>query len=825
VTRRNSFFFRQFLTVSVDRWRISLCAVNQGFLLLVLLFPGLIPQRHLGLLMTTGVLGVLFVPGELVLRRMGVRPKGWDAVPYAFGASMIIVTGFTVLCLETRLKPFSAALALLASTLLLAVLEHTRGTSGTGTDAEGPSTLAERLLQGTLFATLGVLTYMLFTVGGSISPGSIGDLQEEALHLTILRKLAQNPVLDHFNLMYKPGVAMTYVYPPYHFALALVSRISGLDPIVVYLKFRAVAALVSLLSMRALAAILFGRRWIADLTLFALLILVFNNAAGQIADFYWAQLLPVSHLGDFGLGVMFPVMILFLFRYVLGEPNTPFRILAPLVVFVGLLVHTREVLQLLLFLSATAVAYFIFDVKEARILGRILCMISFTVIVGMLYKVRQNHLASHAVLFEAANRAQFWERLRGIVTQPVLEVLTRPNPEFYGLMGRPFFLFPLFLLPFLWFWRPRFWALFLASGLFSCALLIRVPYLSILFIVVTYAEMLVTPARYLFHWGYLLLGVGCACAALLLERAYACAASGARLRLTWADEPQGQGFEAGWGRLPMALGLVFTAASFALGWMGVLALGWLGSETRAHLDWLYFHAIVGSLLCLALLWRFKRIEVPHVSGDQVHHPWAVLVFALGLLTPVFGMGIGPSLFSQYQRWSRQPPLSDFWEWYATSPFAENLPGPLVRFIRQLPPGQIFAAPYPFVFAIPVVANQHVISCGHILSTELDFTVPYGRAHGLPPRVFSDTFSGYQERTAYAQMVLAQTPIFRTREPPEDTIAYLREYGVQYVVTGPAQLERFKWLRRMYPSVLEQIYERQQRAVYRVHREAFGPLSP
>jgi len=229
---------------------------------------------------------------------------------------------------------------------------------------------AQRMLQLILVAGLGVIAYILFTVGGSMNLGSIAALKgEEALHLTILRKLAQNTSLDHLNLMYKREVANTYVYPPYHFALALVSRISGLDPIVVYLKFRPAAGLVSLLSMWSLALALFGRRWVADLTLLALLILVLNNAAGQVPGFYWAQLVPLSHLGDFGLGVMLPVMALFIFRYVTGEPGNMFRILAPLMLLVGLLVHTREVLQLLFFLGATAVAYIVVPTTGQRLVA------------------------------------------------------------------------------------------------------------------------------------------------------------------------------------------------------------------------------------------------------------------------------------------------------------------------------------------------------------------------------------------------------------------------------------------------------------------------
>jgi len=458
----------------------------------------------------------------------------------------------------------------------------------------------------------------------------------------------------------------------------------------------------------------------------------------------------------------------------------------------------------------------------------LLSLIAVTVAIGMMYRLQQNSLAGHAVLFEAANRTAFRERLAQMMGQPILHVLSHPRPEFYGLLGRrgqvatqgAFFVLPFLLLPFLWFWRQRFWALFMGSGLLASALVIRIPYFSMVFILATYAEMLQTPARYLFHWGYLLLGACFASLALLLERAYSFASSGAWFSLRQAGATGNSGLAPVWRAAPLTAAALLSGVSLVVGCLAVLGLGWLGKAATAHLDGLYLHAIAGSVISLVALRLLNRAASAEVQPSEVRRPWALLLFGTALVLPLSSIGTEPSLIAQYRNWSRQPSMSNFWAWYEASALADKMPGHLVRFIRALPPGQVLAAPYDFVFAIPVLTNQYVISCGYTLSTEVDFPVPYERARGLTPRTFPNTFSGYEERSAYSRSVVALAPIFNRHERPANTLAYVREYGVQYLVTSPSMFKRFEALRETYPMIFERVYEQDGHAVYRVNRQAF-----
>jgi hypothetical protein len=817
---------------------VAAAALHQVVVLVALLFPGLMNAVGLVPRLAVGFMAILFLPGWLILWRWGTRPRAWDAIPFAFAVSLLFVTGMTILSIETHLNSRWGALVVVAASLAIAAREWWRpaaaGVLDDGCEDGDDATAARRVLEWTLVVGIGLLMAVLLTVGGTMRPDSIGDLEEEALHLSILRKLTENAALDHFNVMYKAGVANTYVYPPYHFALALVARVSALDPLVVYLKFRPVAALVALLSLRSLTALFFGRRWVADVALLSWLVLVVNNTAGQVPGFYWAQLVPLSHLGDFGLGVMLPLLLLFTFHYLRAEPTrTPFAILTPALVFVALLVHTREVLQLLVFLGSAALGLFLFRRHDRRMLARLLALIAAAVVMGLLYQLRHGALAGHAVLFEAANREAFRGRLNHVLREPFWRVVMEPNQEFYGLMSRGLYLLPLVLLPLLWLAR-RWSVLLVAPGLLACALIIRIPHLSLQFILHTYAEILQTPARNFVHWGLLLLGGGLGLLALGLEKLYASALNGASLRVAWTGgRPM---FESGWRAARSrpekgALALVVTTLAAGAGGLIVWGLRRLESTSTQRIDAVYVVAIVGSLVALAAraAWASRFGPSPReIAYRRVQHPWIALAAAVASIVPLFSYGSPPSLRAQYRQWSRLPSMADFWNWYNASAFAAKVPAAAVRFLReQVPPGRVLAAPKRFGFTLPVLTNHYIISTGFVLSSDLDVVEPYERVTGSHRRFDPHPFRGYQERSAYAREIVEFDPMFHPHVPPEQTLAYLREYGVEYVVVGPRERVHYRRLAESFPGVLERLFAKQDHVVYRVHREglparAVGP---
>lgn len=752
----------------------------------------------------------LFVPGWLILRRWGRPVRAWDVLPLSFAVSLAVVAALTVVAFEAHLSSRTGAMILVSASAALALLGVIRPRLEPPDEPEAAESLssgsrpAARVLQAAVLVGLAAVAWAFLTVGGTRNPRSIADLQEEALHLSIIRKVAENPALSHSNVMYKAGAVNTYVYPPYHFALALISHLSGLDPIVVYLGLRPVGALVALLTMRSLAAMLFSNPWVPDLSLLLWLILVATNAAGQVPRYFWAQLVPLSHLGDFGLGIVYPLLLLCTFRFLLGGPGANSRVLTPALLAAALLVHTREVLQLLVFLSAAAA--FACVTADRRWLARLATLVAIVLGLGLLFKARHGELATHAVLFEAANREAFRRQFDAVLQQPFWAVVSRPNPGQYRLLARGVFLLPLAALPVLW-WIRRPWSMFAAPGLLAMALVTRIPYLMFPFILATYAEMLQTPPRYFVHWGYLMLGAAFATGVIALARYHDAwrQRAGARIRL--------------------AVAVLAVAAGFAFGTLVVLALWGLEAVARGPVDVLYVFAGVGSLASIGVLAARGSLKMKEAAASSTPG-WATLLVAVGAIVPLTRYVSPPTLRQQYAEWRSFSSTSNFWEWYGASDYGGRLPGAVVRFLRdEVPAGRVIAAPNRFAYAIPVLANEYIVSWGYYLSTELDIVEPYERVKGVHRDFPPDPVQGYLKRAAYATEVIESEPLFDPRLPPEETLAYLREYGVEYVVTGPIQRPQYEGLAAARPDVLQEIYARRDYGVFRVSRERLPERAP
>jgi hypothetical protein len=772
--------------------------------------PGILAGRGLVLPLAVGVLGVLLVPGWLALRRAGITVSAWDAAPFAFAASLIGITILTIVSLEAHLASGVAAALVAGAGVILGLWEAMRPSvrpePASPEDEPADEGGVPHLLECALLLGLLVLAWTFLTVGGTRNPTSVADLQEEALHLSILRKLTENDALSTTNVMYKPGVVTTYVYPAYHFALALVSRVSGLDPVAVYLSFRPVAALLALLTLRSLSALLFRSRAVADLSLLVWLFLVATNAAGQVSRYFWAQLVPLSHLGDFALGVLYPLLLLFTFRYLIGPEPRRFRFLTPALIAITLVVHTREVLQLLVFLvAAGAFALLRADRRSLQRLGTLMALVLVT---GLAYQRLHSGAATDAVTFEVANREAFRGRFHEVLQQPLLEVLRKPNPGQYRLLGRGPFLLALVAIPFLWFIR-RPWARFAAPGLLVMALVTRIPYLSFPFILLTYAEMLQTPPRYFLHWGYLILGAAVAGGVLAL----------ARLQSELGRRREERSYRVG-----VAAGLFIAAV--VVGEAAFLTLRGLEALSVRNMDWLYAFAIVGSLpgIGLALWRRSSTAEPPPPPGEAMG--LVVLLFGIAAAAPLLQYVFPPSLRDQYVEWARRPSVGDFWTWYNASDFDRKVPGSIVRFLREeVPEGAVVAAPARFAYVLPVLTNHYIVSWGYLLGTDINVVAPYEVVKGVHREFSSDLVRGYLDRESYAREVQDLDPMFNARVSPEERLAYLREYGIDYVVSGPIQLSLYEQLAGANPGVLEEMFSRRDYAVFRVRRDHLPVAAP
>lgn len=786
-----------------------------------LAFPGSLRAAPLPLRLLLGFGVVLFLPGRLLLNALlgGRAPSGWQGPPLAFGASLTLIALLTILAIELHWNSTFAAWTLLgASAVLLAV-----GRRADTADSLSPRD-SSRVFAALLFAGLAVLGFLLYGVGGLMGPDTLAELEEEALHVTIVRKLAENPFLTHTNLMYKADAANTYVYPPYHFALALVSRVATLDPIVAYVKFRPVAGLVSLLALHGLLVHWLPRRWLADVAALALVVLALNNVSGHVPHYYWAQLIPISHLADFGLGVMLPLLTLFVVRYVAREGSEGgWLLLTPAFIATALLVHTREVLQLLLFLGPTSVALFLFRRADSRTLGRVLAIISITVLLGLAYRERQAGMAAHAAENMAMNRLNLERRLAPLMERPVLDVLLEADP-YYALLNRPIFLLALLAAPILPLAGRSFFTLFLWTGFLASLLIIRIPYLKLLFALSTYSEMLLTPARYFLPWAHLLVGLMVGVGVLVLDHLYRWLVRGLRVELVKVASPPAQerklnwpGLRAGWPRGLALLAILGLAWAYA-GWGVTGFLSTIEKRSYGQVSILYVWGALGSVAAAVYLLRVPhRKPFLHAILDRnLYSPRLGAVLSLVMLTPLYRASLVPTLCQEYRAAGAQQNFDDWWRWYQASELSRMVPPDLLRFLREeIPALQVIVYRYDRIFAVPVLSNHYVMTKGRLLTTELDFIDVYHRIAGKHREFSSDPWQSYLERSGYFGEVIRANPIFNPEEDPLHSIAFLRECRVNYLIASPDERVRVQELWRLFPQIFKLVYDRNGYMAFRV----------
>jgi hypothetical protein len=340
------------------------------------------------------------------------------------------------------------------------------------------------------------VAFVLWGVSGFVN---VEPLIEDALHLTVVRKVAENPALALDNLFYVAGNPTTYLYPPYHLLLALIARGSMLDPVAVYAEVRPLMFALTGATLAATVSLLRPARGAVALSWVLASLLVLTNTGGQLAvhhrdDWAWcAQLAPLSHPADFGLSLMLPIMLFTAARYLLGTGG-----IAPVVCILGagLLIHTRETLQALTLLGFLGTAVVVFRRMDRALLVRLAILFAVTIAMGLTYKAVHSARSAEVVAWEAGGRAAVLAAIAEPLHKP-LDWLMPKDPQ-DPLLFRPLYFVPVCLCPFLLI-RRDFWALLTGSALAGAVALMGIPLVSWLYVRFTYSEMLVVPTRYLFY--------------------------------------------------------------------------------------------------------------------------------------------------------------------------------------------------------------------------------------------------------------------------------------------------------------------------------------
>ncbi|HEX6511649.1 MAG TPA: hypothetical protein VF157_05080 [Chloroflexota bacterium] len=471
-----------------------------------------------------------------------------------------------------------------------------------------------------LFALVAGLAYIQ---GAPVASG------EDQIHIAVVRRLAfdAHPTLD--NIYYLPGIVYTYPFPGLHFLMALVSRLTNLDPMFTYHKLRFYWTGLALVFVYLGARAVFGSWRPAFAAALTAVCFVLNGTFAQVPGFFWAQLAPYSHVSDVAMNVVLPALLVLAFYFLTEVDQRSSRLYFATALALALMLtisHIREIVQFLVYLGCFLAALLVAR-REASALRRGSILLASCVATVVLYSLWQSHAIGHVDLMVDLRRQQLVELARGIpwtdwLRAPLLDtrfVVAYPA-LFYGWFPIVLALLPFALLAY----QRSVLVLFVAAGALGYLLIIRLLPLAIPYVYVTYFEILFTPVRNLVPFIYL--GAG----ALL----YVAAQRLASLKISalgWAAAVLLAGGVAAFWRLMNAYGVQFGAAlSAALNQPGPSAVYKMWNV----LPDAYFWPVIGLyVMVLIVMWRRGSPGPPvaAVGPGESRRPWLVASLFGGLL--------------------------------------------------------------------------------------------------------------------------------------------------------------------------------------------------
>jgi hypothetical protein len=732
---------------------------------------------------------IVVIPGSLVVlvagRRMGLGLL--ETLGLGIPVSLSLVQVATIASLGLHVSSGTVARIWLALVLVGAAMTawRVRGT-------RVPVSVYEMGI-GALVVSLGCLLYL---------KGSPFGGGEDWSHAAIVRRLAfvEAPAIGNFY--HAHGVQYTHPLPGTHYAMALVSRISGLDPLFVYHKMRFLWSISSILVLYALARQVFEDRRVVAMTIGAALLLTLNGAFADVPTVGWAQLATYSHPSDVALGVLLPGLLALAACYMRAPTgrDTAWTLVAALSMAATLtMVHIRETVQFLVYLGSFGVALAVFR-GERRALGRVVLLAAVTAAMAAVYVVFHSATVPAIGGLDQAAKVELlaWFRhasLRDLFKRPLPISVGVVDSLLHGWM-------PAILLvsPLLWLVHRRRGLLWLpAASIVAYMLLIRFPVLSFPYVYFTYWEILLTPGRNLAVFVHLLTGL-----ALL-----AVAAHLSRIRRAW---------------------LAALATLLAGGGIAVVIRG-LGPWMTRHQDLLFLGVLGGYAAGLLLIWRGQGDRVAHaVQPEEAvgFRPWvyALLVAvaaAVSFVPRSSPLNMSPAVL----RYETLPPVAarltpqsliDGFRCTrpATSassrqagPPAEGIeriscpPSPrLVEWAaRALPARTVLAGDTFNAYPLPAFLPQQVVAWPVSASENLV------DAPGLYP--------AYYEHFERTMRRFGVQPFFNSTESWAERVNFLRTLGVTHIVVDPPYHRLMARTLSQWPEVFATVYDDGAWTVYEV----------
>jgi len=613
---------------------------------------------------------------------------------------------------------------------------------------------------------------------------------EDHLHVSVIRKILENDVVQKQNIMYKPDFPHTYLYPGLHFIIALISRISAIDPIIVYIKFRYILGFLSLLIIYTFSKSLFKSRYISSIVTCSCMVLIYNGVAARIPGpgYYIGQLVPVSHVYDIAMAILLPLSLIFTFKYISFDNRifNRFAILAPLLILTTTIIHVREGFQILFYYLVTLIAFLIFKRRDKQVIRKIVFLISSVILLGLIYMpIHQANVGYVLQTLEPAHRQWTINVLIDTVTNPFTATFLVPiGSGGLGWQELPYVSLALFLSPIILLWfRKYFWGLFLGASILASALIVKFRVLTLLVMLLTYSQIMISPVRFVLFFSYIIFGLLVFASLAIFENIFARVRKFAKNRLALFGLAGG-----------FLIGLYLCCRYVFLPLIGVIETGIYSYGSILFIAWVIL------LLILSYLKFFDRVvarfrDVFHNYKPRFPNFSILILVSLLLAVYLFGGISGQGLVNEYKG-RTLPDITNFEDYYRDTQFT-NVPFELVEYIRgEVEPHNIFAYNRDSNICIPLVSNQFV-QVGHAEGMGTD---------GADANYLSILRGGTQI-------------IFNENESVEDKLNYIYRFNFTYILLDPQYYDLSDTFDGY--SCFQKAYDDGSFALFKIDREQLG----
>jgi hypothetical protein len=562
-----------------------------------------------------------------------------------------------------------------------------------------------------------------------------------------------------------PNIIYTYPFPGLHYLVALVSSASGLDPILVYHKLRFLWGVGALLFVYAGASLLFpGAPRLAFASTWVAVLFVLAGSFADVPGFYWAQLVPFTHISDLAMNLLLPGCLVLLFSYLTEERRSGRNFFFVATVAQGVtltMVHPREAVQFAVYLAAFALVVAIpkwsrtYAMRAAAVL-----VVVFSI--GLAY----DFWHSQTVLHVNALESEFRKAGRAFISSmPLGAYFGDPNKiEFRYFSGNELFFLgwnwlallagPIVLVA----WQRSIVSVFVAAAVLGYAAILRFPIVGLAYRATTYDEILVSPVRNVVFFIYLL--------------------TGAALYLMTALVSQLRPLLLQWGALAVGAIALYLAWRYGGKWLA----------PRSSL-FLLTTVILYSAALAAMLSKWQ-IAVSH-NG----------IFAFLLLSVALAIATAEPRGSVLRVADSKANEQQLIDGLGCKPKACAPPWKLVRWARMnLPPNAVFALNIDNEVFPSLTMPQRLIAWP---------------GPGIANYLNRNNFPVFYKHYDGTMSSIRKQPFFNEEENLESRLEFIRDLGATHVLLDPSVHDLMTGVLGRWPVVFKLVYDADYWAVYEI----------